>query len=259
MYPSNNAKNGRLTRAELRELVLVEALCYGFSVKNKKTELPTRLTDLYYCANDPLHNVYDMHEWVVKTFRYHYRHSIYEIHNEPYKPNEIAVCFSDKKFKIYRKRLEYGREHLWRLRKRTMQYFWTKAPLVLLFAEAQIPGQCCLDFQCFEFTDKAYDPKENMLAISRYINDICDITNYYYPDKNLLRLYFHQSDYELLIETVKSEALKLKQKLYDGCYIELTNAQKSDIKEGYDYGKKTRSQLREVARRKIKKNQKPAR
>lgn len=254
----NTAKNGKLIRAELRELVLAEAFCYGFAKENERTGLPLRLTDFSYPEGDPLHNVYDMHGWTAEMFRYYYNHNICTVHNEPYKPDEKLICFHDKKFRIYRKRLEYGSGHLWRLKKKTMQYFWTKAPLVLFFSEAEVPGQCILDFQWFEFVEKAYCIEENMRAISRYITEICGITNHYYPDWNLQRLYFHQSDYEQLIETVKAEALKLKQKLYDGCYIELTNAQKYDIKEGYDYGKKTRSQLRDVARRKAEKNQKSA-
>lgn len=257
-YPANNAKNGRITRAELRELVLAESLIFGLVEKAKRTKLPISLTGLSYTDNDPLHNVYGIQKWILEVFKYYYEYGIYRVHNEPYKPDEELVCFYDKKFRIYLKRLKFGTEHLWRLRKRTMQYFWTKAPLVLFFAEAEVPGQSCLDFSMFEFIDKAYDIEENMRAISKYISETCGITNYYYPEKSMARLYFHDSDYEILIQTVKTEALKLKQRIYDGCYVELDAAQKSEIKEGFNYGKKTRSYYRNVACRKIKENQEPA-
>lgn len=254
----NTAKNGKLIRAELRELVLAEALCYGLIDKDKFTELPIPDTEQLHSKNDPLSNVYKMNGWVIAALRYHYNYSVFHLDNEPYCPAMDIFYFRSKKFRHYRKRLEYGPEHYWRLRKNIMRYMWTKAPLVLFFAEAEVPGSFCLDFTLFEFAYLSYSLEENMQAISEYISRVCGIKNHYRPEQDYFRLYFDSADYELLVETVKAEGLKLKQKLYDGCYIGLTKAQKSDIRKGYDYGKKTRSKLRDLARRQAEKNQEPA-
>lgn len=254
-YPKNNAKNGRLTRAELRELVLNEALYFGLVEGKEETFLTPIVTKSTVSPENPLYNAYFMSSWILDVLRYYYRYD--NRHVTIMNISTDLALFADKKFRIYRERLEYGRSHLWRLRENTIRYFYSKAPLVLLFARAEITGQSCLDFSAFMFVIQGYDVEENMRAISKYINEICGITNYYYPEKNKTRLYFHDCDYEKLIETVKSEALKMKQKLYDGCYIELAEDQKFDIKEGYDYGKKTRSYYRNVARRKAEENSKP--
>lgn len=252
----NTAKNGKLIRAELRELVLAEAFRYGFEQDDDGTRLWIYpFYDFLYPNTGPFHNAKNIHTWVFETFRYYYKYRL----TEDKKIDSISVrtiVFWDKKFRIYKKKLEYGQKHEWRLRKKIMQYFWTKAPLVLFFNDAVILDAKCLDFDWFEFTSNAYDVVENMRAISDYIRNICGIPNYYNPEQCTYRLYFDDGDFDLLLETVTRESLKLKQKLYDGGYIELDNTQKEDIKEGFDYGKKSRTEIcKAVARRKAKKDQ----
>ena len=138
-----------------------------------------------------------------------------------------------------------------------MQYFWTKLPLTLWYCYAEDEPSAALDFWNFDAMLRPLSLKDNMREISRYISDVCGIPNTYDYENNPSRLYFSSENFAKLKETCKEEALRIKQKLYNGAYIELTEEEMKDIDtKGFDYGKKSREEYRRInASRKAGKNQ----
>ena len=270
----NYAKDGRLTRAELREFVLALAMLNGFETDR------TLASRIYYLDEDkraafvvlrsyiPKYldkdalDVEKIPVWVTETLRHYYGNTKVEVKKEPYGPDAICISFFDtKKFRIYRKRLAYGQKRKWRLRDKNMRYLWTPLPLAYWMHEISDLGNKALDFELFYAVSEAFDVQENMRALSSYLTDICKIENRYLPQKSLFKLYLDDDNFSKLEVLCEAEAKKLKQKLYYGTYIELEEAETTDIDtKGLDYGKKTREQVREyVSGRKNQKDKSSAR
>lgn len=269
----NYAKDGKLTRAELRELVLAIAMQNGFETDKA---LAARI---YYLDEDkraafvvlrsyiPKHldktapDIEKVPVWVTETLSHYYGNTKSDVKKEPYGPDAVCVSFFDtKKFRVYRKRLEYGQKRKWRLRDKNMRYLWTPLPLAYWLHEISDLGNKALDFELFYAVSEAFDVQENMRALSSYLTDICRIENSYLPQKSLFKLYLSEDSYRKFEALCEAEAKKLKQKLYYGTYIELDESKTTDIDtKELDYGKKTREQVREyVSGRKNKKDKSSA-
>ena len=267
----NTAKDGRLIRAEVREMVLALALVHGFGKNKDKAakmypdnELRQKQYTELVVGYEPYakfcRNIDNSIYWVADALKYYFKYYDSVIEREPYNKNlGITIFYDTKKFRIYYDRIRYGRDNKIRLNKLTMQYFWTKVPLVLWLPYIGTNITQDLDFWCFECVLDSYSIEENMRAISAYISDVCGIPNDYNPDRCPHKLYIKEADGEKLLRTAVLEALRLKQKLYDGGYIELSDFEKYDLRrKDYDYGKKDRNQIRElVSERKNKKNKSP--
>lgn len=265
----NTAKNGQLLRSEIREIVLAMAIYHGLYHDKDTAERyypedihrQKQFTFMVTCeAPHPLghKNLDKLPKWLIDTMKYFFKHEDIVYYGEPFEEDATLTQFYDtKKFRIYAKRMEYGKRKLVRLDKATMQYFWTKLPLALWYCYGEDKANNALDFWNFDIMLRPLSLEDNMREISRYISEICGIPNTYDYEKSTTRLYFSSKDFAKLKETCKEEALRIKQKLYNGAYIELTEEEMKDIDtKGYDYGKKNREEYRRInLTRKASKNQ----
>lgn len=268
-YVKNTAKNGQLLRSEIREIVLAMAMVHGF-YHDKKLAMQYYPEDIHrqkqftvlttcevpYSLNNK--NLDKLSKWLIDTMKCFFKYENTVCYQEPYKEISLFTRFYDtKKFRIYAKRMEYGKRKLIRLNKATMQYFWTKLPLALWYCYAEDEVNNALDFWNFDTMLRPLELEDNMREISRYISKICGIPNTYDYEKSETRLYFSSENFAKLKETCKEETLRIKQKLYNGAYIELTEEEMQDIDtKGYDYGKKSREEYRRInLARKASKNQ----
>lgn len=265
----NTAKNGQLLRSEIREIVLAMAIYHGF-YHDKKLAMQYYPEDLHrqkqftfmvtneapYLLEDK--NLDKLSKWLIDTMKYFFKYEDIICYEEPFGEDSMFTQFYDtKKFRIYAKRMEYGKRKYTRLDKATMQYFWTKLPLALWYCYAEDEVNNALDFWNFDAMLRPLELEDNMREISRYISEVCGIPNTYDYKKSETRLYFSSEDFAKLKQTCKEEALRIKQKLYNGAYIELTEEEMKDIDtKGYDYGKKSREEYRRInLARKTGKNQ----
>lgn len=269
----NTAKNGQLIRAEVREMALAIAIAEGFRHDEefarehypddlRRQKQCTLLAVLTLVKADPEpdeeENLCRLWIWAKETLKCFFKHEEDSLLEDDSVMNICCTKFYDtKRLRIYAKRMEYGRYRQIRLDKATMQYFWTKLPLALWYEMAKCKDENVLDFARFEAMLRPKSIEENMRAVSAYISDICGIPNDYDPENGRTRLHFSSENSSKLKETCIEEALRIKQKLYDGAYIDLTEEEKKDIDtEGYDYGKKSREKYREAnLARKAGKNQ----
>ena len=265
----NTAKNGQLLRSEIREIVLAMAIVQGFYHDQKLAQqyypedIHRQKQFTFMVTNEspyPLgdENLDKLSRWLIDTMKCFFKHEDIAYYQEPFKADSVFTRFYDtKKFRIYAKRMEYGKRKLIRLDKATMQYFWTKLPLALWYCYAEDEANGALDFWNFDATLRPLSLEDNMREISRYISDVCGIPNTYDYENNPSRLYFSSENFAKLKETCKEEALRIKQKLYNGAYIELTEEEMKDIDtKGFDYGKKNREEYRRInLTRKASKNQ----
>ena len=270
----NYAKDGKLTRSELREFVLAIAMQNGFETdkalasriyyldEDKRAAFVVLRSYIPKYLDKDASDIEKIPLWLTETLRHYYGNTKTEVKTEPYGPDAICISFFDtKKFRIYRKRLAYGQKKKWRLRDKNMRYLWTPLPLAYWMHEISDPGNKALDFELFYAVSEAFDVQENMRALSSYLTDICKIENRYLPQKSLFKLYLDDDNYNKLEVLCEAEAKKLKQKLYYGTYIELDESETTDIDtKELDYGKKTREQVREyVSGRKNQKDKSSAR
>ena len=269
----NYAKDGKLTRAELREFVLAIAMLNGFETdkvlasriyyldEDKRAAFVVLRSYIPKYLDNKASDIEKIPIWVTEALRHYYGNTKSNVKKEPYNPDAVCVSFFDtKKFRVYKKRLEYGHKRKWRLREKNMRYLWTPLPLAYWMHEISDPASKALDFELFYAVSEAWDVQENMRALSSYLTDICKIENKYLPQKSLFKLYLDDANYEKLEVLCRAEARKLKQKLYYGTYIELEKSETIDIDtKGLDYGKKTREQVRAyVSGRKNQKDKSPA-
>ena len=265
----NTAKNGQLLRSEIREIVLAMAIVQGFYHDQKLAQqyypedLHRQKQFTFLVTNEAPYSLGDanldkLSRWLIDTMKHFFKYEDIAYCMEPFKDNTIFTRFYDtKKFRIYAKRMEYGKRKYFRLNKTTMQYFWTKLPLALWYCYAEDEPNAALDFWNFDAMLRPLELEDNMREISRYISEVCGIPNTYDYERSETRLYFSSENFAKLKETCKEEALRIKQKLYDGAYIELTEEELKDIDtKGYDYGKESRESYRRInSARKASKNQ----
>ena len=254
----NTAKNGMIIRADIRELVLALGFYLGFvhnekrarrlyphlekEINIKRQKQYTEMSIFNLSDGSSIKDIENVPVWIVETIKYYFK----------YEQNGTNVYFYDtKKFRIYRNRLQFGQNKEWRLRKNTMQYFWTLSPLTIWYSLCAKKPQRCLSFRYFYCVQNAYNLEENMSAIAKYISEITKITDL---EIRGTEIYFSKSSWKHLKKLINDEALRIKQRLYDGCYIELKEHQKQNIKEEYDYGKKSRDKIRLIVSRKKEKN-----
>lgn len=156
----NTAKNNKLIRAELREIVLSLGLVFGLSYDKTMAE--------YFYPNNKhrqkqftylkISNEYLQNEFLfelINVLKHYYKYVI---------SDNYIIFYDTKKFRIYRKRLEYGQDRKIRLNK-IMRYFWTFLFVTVIW-ETKIPLN---QIWCI---NKAYDYNETIEYLNNYINKL---------------------------------------------------------------------------------------
>ena len=168
----NTAKNGKLIRAEFRELVLCYAFLFGLSWDKKiarelypnnklryKQLTILRLPDnLNYNRNLPrdLGNA-------IKRFL--------PILEERFR-NYNGLLYDTKKLRIYRNRMQYGEKREIILDK-IINYFWT--PLLLVFIISYAYKDLQIDLLRLNAVKKSYNPNETLSYLYIYFKVICNL------------------------------------------------------------------------------------
>lgn len=174
----NTAKNNKLIRAEEREIILCLALKYGLfhDEEMAKRIYPENMWNLrvpqFTYLKVPIKPDLDFHYYPHATTM---ATKIAILKRNAIKDdNGNWIIYDTKRLRIYRKRLEYGRDKKWRLNS-TFQYLWT--PLLLVFLmdgyisnEHRIYlSECC-------FWRIADNKTETYEYLKKYLKEVCDLT-----------------------------------------------------------------------------------
>lgn len=240
----NTAKNGKLIRAEIREYVLAMGLINGFYQDNEFAQKyypnnehrqkqctlmnikKARYHNDFYVSNDLKNLVL----YLTETMRTYYKNHVL-VKN---KDNYNVLFYDTKKFRIYYKRLRYGREYKVNL-SHTMQYMWTDVLLSLMFVYGYDQKNNCIDLNKFWFYKESVNKKIAAVFLINYLHNVCKIKNITYSCKEN-NLYFQNT--EEIINKVTTNATFIKNKLVEGKYIHIVTLQE---KKGENNGEKKRN------------------
>ena len=228
----NTANNNKLIRAEERELLLCLGLIFGFfhdeSMAKQlydSSEWDLRLPQFTYIPI-PRYNsaIVDMNkdfwpiiDWTTKMAFHRYKH---------YDTDNMIYLYSTKRLRIYRERLEYGRNKNWRLDK-TYRYLWTPAFLVYLMLGYN-PQELTISLKDFYFIEHAENKEATVDYLIDYFKRTCDLVLVKNEEADAFILEKHNYDYIIfrnedamrpwLIAAFK-ELNKIHEKLQLGNYL----------------------------------------
>lgn len=178
----NTAKNGKLTRPELREYVLSIGLVYGFCFdpilgprlypdnENRQkqfTKIAISKTDII--GNKEVKMIdFDLPYYLIEVIKKVYKH---------FNDSNNLIIYDTKKFRIYRDRLQFGQDRKIRLNE-IFQYLWTPALFTTLYSYRWIfveSGITYIRLNDFHFFRNAYDTEETISYIKRYLKEVCNL------------------------------------------------------------------------------------
>ena len=220
----NTAKNGKLTRARLREIVLCCGLVVGFYRNEKyainlysKKQHAKQCTFLFAKAMlSPCTNAFmdqaliNLPAAIYKTLKYYYK-------------NDGMDFYDRRKFRIYRERLDRGHcfinGHKKMSLKQTIQYMSTPL-LACMFA--LYGGQCFyeeLDLRILYCIKHAWKKKETVLELQKYIDVVLKIPGLYITKKGFL-VFKTDKAKKAFWDIVNQEAKKLYTEIKEGGYLD---------------------------------------
>lgn len=223
----NTAKNGKLIRARLREIVLCFGLVTSFYqnkerakhlFKNKENRIK-QCTFLYAKAllcprvrPEMSAALVFLPSAMFRVLQCHYK-------------NDGTDFYDVRKFRIYRKRLEFGpRNKKGRKKitlKHTIQYMWTPL-LACMFAlyggQMLNSGINKLDLRKLNCVKYAWNRKETALELQKYLDVVLGIHGLYVTKKGFL-IFKTEKSKDAFWDIVNQEAEKLLKELKEGGYL----------------------------------------
>ena len=223
----NTAKNGKLIRARLREIVLCYGLVSGFYQNRTRASLyyaeehrVEQCTFLYAKSMLNPRTYPSMSEDLVRLPA-----AMYKTLQHYYKNNGTDF-YDTKKFRIYRQRLEYGPADKTGYKKislkRIIQYMATpllSCMFALYAGHTLTKDGTFLDLNSLYCVRYAWDKKQTVYELQKYIDVVLKIPGLYITEDGHLQ-FDTQTAEQAFWNTVNQEASKLYQELKEGNYLD---------------------------------------
>lgn len=213
--------------------------------------------------NIDIKNLYYFRFWILDTLKHYYKF------NMDSSNSNLHFFYDTKKLRIYYDRIYKCvdvKNQIYKTRfDKIKQYFWTPALLTYIFScdmatdsvrdytymlqKCSVASLCSynkkhiLYLRQFDVFNKLIDKNEFAIYFKNYINNICglelDIADVeseeikitiYDPSRNLI-VFKSSSDYKKWLKLAFKTAREIKEKLYKGKYITLSEEMKIDLRE----------------------------
>lgn len=168
----NTAKNGKLIRAEFRELVLCYAFLFGLKWNRE-------LANELYPDNKRRYKQFtileipkqlELNQKIPKELRNIVKRFL-PVLEERFKKHK-DILYDTKKLRIYRDRMQFGEKRLIIL-DRVINYFWT--PLLLVFIMSYAYKDLFIDLKKLDAVKNSYNPNDTLSYLNLYFEGVCNL------------------------------------------------------------------------------------
>lgn len=223
----NTAKDKKLLRHRIREIVLAIALTVGFHKNEKRArqiygDNERRVSQCTFLYAKSI--VCPQHKREFSNKMYELPAAMYKTVRQYFKNNGTEL-YDTKKFRIYCKRLEYGPKNRHGIRKialrRTIQYMSTPllACMFGLFGGNVLTKQGAhLDISCLDFFKRAYSKKETVREIQKYLDIVLHVQGVKISRRGHI-IFLTDEAKEAFWQTINREAETLYGELEGGGYL----------------------------------------